>query len=142
MKIITILLSILFILSLICIYYHNKGEFFYQIDEDDEEIVFTKDMIENVQLTPEEKSQRQIDYQKVRQQSSQQYTPDYSGSTNCTSRCDCCWKNSSSSDRSEACHKKYKSGSPELNECLHSNTKYAHDACKSKFGKGFLFKTC
>jgi hypothetical protein len=147
----------------------NESEYFYQIDDDDDEIVFTEDMIENVQPTLEQlqekkqlrrklemekekelqlRRQLQIEEQKEQKLSSQLqqldsgYTPDYSGTSTCTTRCDCCWKNASSSDRMEACNKKYKSGSKELNECLYSNSRYAHEACKSKFGKGLFFKSC
>jgi hypothetical protein len=90
--------------------------------------------------------QKELNLSKQLQQLDSQFdshfTPDYSNSSNCTNRCNCCWKNSQSSDRMEACNKKYKFGSKELNECLYSNSKYAHEACKSKFGKGLIFKTC
>ncbi len=60
----------------------------------------------------------------------------------CTTRCDCCSKNSFSPDRKVACDAKYEKGSYEHIECMNSNSKYAHDACKRSFGKGFIFKSC
>ena len=62
---------------------------------------------------------------------------------NCISRCDCCWKNPTSSDRLNACSAKYKVGTPDFSECMSVNSKHAKNACKSKFGKGiWMFKTC
>ena len=162
-KYITILLTILLLLSLACFYYHHKNlanqtEYFYQSitsNDDDDEIVFTEDMIEDVQPTQEQlqakkqlrrqlqmEKEKELQLQRQLQQLDSGYTPDYSGTSTCTTRCDCCWKNASSADRMEACNNKYKSGSKELNECLYSNSRYAHEACKSKFGKGLFFKSC
>ncbi len=140
---ITLLIIILLILAIFCIYYHskNKIENYFQLDDDDEEIVFDENMAENVQPSFEDlmaKKQLRQQLQKL----DSDYTPDYSGSSNCTSRCDCCWKNTQSSDRIIACNEKYKSGSKQLNECLYSNSKYANEACKSKYGKGLFFKSC
>ncbi len=125
------------------------------MDDDDDEIVFTEDMIENVQPTYEQlqakkqlrrqlqlEKEKELQLEKQLQQLDSQYTPDYSSPSNCTSRCDCCWKNPQSADRNTACRKKYKSGSKELNECLYSTSKYAHEACKKEFGKGLIFKSC
>jgi len=155
---ITLLLITILVLSFICIYFQSKKqkvENYFQIEDDDDEIIFDETMAENVQPTYDQimakkQLRKQLELEKEKalqlakqlQQIDSGYTPDYSGSTNCKSRCDCCWKNSQSSDRIEACNKKYKSGSQELNECLYSNSKYAHNACKSKFGKGLIFKTC
>ena len=157
---ITLLIIILLLLSLASLYYHQKNssnepEYFYRIDDDDDEIVFTEDMIENVQPTLEQlqakkQLRRQLQIEKEKEQQLQRqlqqldsgYTPDYSGTSTCTTRCDCCWKNTQSSDRIIACNEKYKSGSKQLNECLYSNSKYANEACKSKYGKGIFFKSC
>ena len=157
MMYITLLIIILLLLSLACIYYHykNKGEYFYQIDDDEIDFSDPSQFMENVQPTQEQlqakkqlrkqlqlEKEKEIQLVKQLEQLDSQYTPDYSAQSNCKTRCDCCWKNSQSADRIEACNKKYKSGSKELNECLYSNSKYAHEACKSKFGKGLIFKSC
>ena len=112
---------------------------------DDDEIDFSdpSQFIESrTQLTPQEIQQKK----ELRQQHSQmhqtQLQPSTELLTECKTKCDCCWKNKSSNDRITACNKKYKTGSKELMECMNSNSKYAHEACKSLYGKGLIFKTC
>jgi hypothetical protein len=150
-----ILLLSIIILILLSITLHkvlNNEEYFRIIDDDEIDFSDPSQFIETrSQLTPEEikmkKELRQelasnAQLEKQLNMYKGEYTPDYSGQSNCTTRCDCCWKNSTSTDRITACHKKYKQGSSQLNECLSSNSKYAHEACKSSFGKGLIFKSC
>jgi len=103
-----------------------------------EEIILKKQLRKELEI--EKQKEHQIEQQLS--QLNTGYSPDYSGNSNCTTRCDCCWKNPNSNDRVTACHKKYKVGSSQLNECLTKNSKYAHEACKSSFGKGLIFKSC
>ncbi len=128
--------------------YHQSEQI---MDEEDEEDIFAnlkeEDVVENVQLTPEERQQRQQDYQTYRKALQQQSEIEESLTSepifkmditpvkqSCKGRCDCCFVNKDSSDRIDACNNYYKMGSKEHQECLRSNSKYAANACKDKYG--------
>lgn len=137
-------LVICLLITILILFIAIKQTEHYSLDDDD--LIDFSDpskFIEKTQpLTPED-IKRKKELRKQLQSESQDYTPDYSGKTNCMGRCDCCWKTPTSPDRLTACSSKYKVGTPEFAECTGSNSKYAHEACKSKFGKGIWpFKTC
>jgi hypothetical protein len=154
MNYLLILCTVILILTVYFVY-TNKDEsenFYYyfqqskMMDKDDEEDLFAnlteKDVVENVQLTPEERQQRQQDYQSYRKAKSvQQSEP---AQQKCKGRCDCCFNNTNSDDRIKACNTYYNKelGSKRHQECLRSNSKYASKACTDVFGKGRFFKTC
>jgi len=113
------------------------NEYYYaQQIEDDDTIDFSdpSKFIETQTLPTKEEIARK---REIREQESKPKQ------NKCSSRCDCCWKNPYSPDRISACNAKYKKSSAELVECLHINSKYASDACKSQYGTGtWPFKKC
>ncbi len=135
-KILTIILVIITIFILLMIiqsisskplfeqYHYNR----FVIDDDEDFFnIAGKDpsqFIENVNLSQQEKAQRQQDYTKV-----------IKTIPKCNGRCTCCLSIDMSQDRIKACSKMYNKG-PKFEECIKYPSKYANKACTSMYGSG------
>jgi hypothetical protein len=149
------LITLSIILLILVIYLACGGSEYYETpDLDDDEIDWSIPDIEDVSVSDAEKAQRQRYYQimlkekiakeEQRQRESQKqiYIPP---PINCKSRCDCCIFSQTpeaKADRIAACNAyKSKLSIDQYNSCI-DGVAFSPEACKAKFAKGLIFKTC